>query len=120
MTAILHISSGAIVVGVSIPLVAAPAALIGYVGPGAGLSMLGALMSVVCVIVLALLGPILYPLFAIRSWLRRRKERLALCMTGFTAQSDESGETMAGSDSITQQPVVPSSTYPSESTSTSL
>ncbi len=48
--------------------------LLGYVGPGAGLSMLGALLAVACVVFLALLGPILYPIRLVRSWLRKRRE----------------------------------------------
>lgn len=49
------------------------AALLGYVGPGAGLSMLGALFAVICVILLALLGPILFPIRMYLSWRRRRR-----------------------------------------------
>ena len=43
-----------------------------YVGPGAGLSMMGALLAVVCVIVLALIGPILYPIRLLRRWAKSR------------------------------------------------
>lgn len=43
-----------------------------YIGPGAGLSMLGALLAVACVIVLALVSPILYLFSLGRSWLRKR------------------------------------------------
>jgi len=53
------------------------AGLLGYVGPGAGLSMLGALFAVACVFLLALLGPILYPIHLLRSWLRKRREQTA-------------------------------------------
>lgn len=53
-----------------------------YVGPGAGLSMLGALAAVSCVVALALLGPILYPLRAIRSMYRRRREQRAALAAG--------------------------------------
>ena len=49
--------------------------LAGYVGPGAGLGMLGALFAVACVILLALLGPILYPIRAFLAWRRRCRER---------------------------------------------
>ncbi|MFN7877532.1 MAG: hypothetical protein ACK5PB_19585 [Pirellula sp.] len=43
-----------------------------YVGPGAGLSMIGALLAVVCVIGLALIGPILYPIRMFRRWAKSR------------------------------------------------
>lgn len=43
-----------------------------YVGPGAGLSMIGALLAVVCVIGLALIGPILYPIRLFRRWAKSR------------------------------------------------
>ena len=46
--------------------------VLAYVGPGAGLGMLGALAAVVGVLILGLLGPILYPLRAI---LRKRRAR---------------------------------------------
>ncbi len=42
--------------------------LLAYVGPGAGLSMLGALFAVVTVLVLAVLAPLLYPI----RWVWRR------------------------------------------------
>ena len=47
----------------------------GYIGPGAGLSMLPALFAVACVVLLALLGPILYPIYLFRVWRRARRER---------------------------------------------
>ncbi len=47
-------------------------AFLAYVGPGAGLTMLGALGAVICVILLALVAPILYPVMAIRAWLKSR------------------------------------------------
>ena len=49
--------------------------LVGYVGPGAGLSMMGALIAVTCVVLLAVLGPILYPIRLVRSMLRKRREQ---------------------------------------------
>lgn len=52
--------------------------LIGYMGPGAGLSMLGALFAVACVLFIAILAPILYPIRALRAWHRRRRERQEL------------------------------------------
>ncbi len=62
------------------PILATPSgsfSLLGYVGPGAGLSMMGALLAVTCVILLALLAPLLYPIRLVRSLLRKRRERLA-------------------------------------------
>lgn len=47
-------------------------ALLAYVGPGAGLTMLGALVAVGGIILLAILAPLLYPLRAIRGWIRQR------------------------------------------------
>jgi len=47
---------------------------VGYVGPGAGLGMIGALLAVLCVIFLGLLGPVLYPIRLIRRRLKRRRE----------------------------------------------
>lgn len=57
---------------------AGAAGLPAYVGPGAGLSMLGALFSVACVILLALLGAVLYPVRLVRTWFRKRRERILL------------------------------------------
>lgn len=45
-----------------------------YVGPGAGLSMIGALLAVVCVIFLALIGPVLYPIRLFRRWAKSRSK----------------------------------------------
>ena len=50
---------------------------IAYVGPGAGLSMIGALLAVACVIGLALIGPILYPIRMLRRWSQSRRSRPA-------------------------------------------
>ena len=64
------------VVGVAGFLTAAPAVagemLFAYIGPGAGLGMLGALFAVLAFVVLALLGPILYPIRLIRRRMRQR------------------------------------------------
>ena len=48
--------------------------LLGYVGPGAGLTMIGALLAVIAVIFVGLLGPILYPIRMFRRWYCRRNE----------------------------------------------
>jgi hypothetical protein len=47
---------------------------LGYIGPGAGLSMMSALAAVIAVVGLGLLGPLLYPIFLVRDWLRARKD----------------------------------------------
>lgn len=49
--------------------------LFAYVGPGAGLTMLGALAVVLGVLLLAILAPLLYPIHVARAWLRRRHAR---------------------------------------------
>lgn len=46
---------------------------LGYVGPGAGLSMMGALLAVGLVMSVAIIAPILYPIRVVRSWLRNRR-----------------------------------------------
>ncbi len=48
------------------------AAPVAYVGPGAGLSMLGALAAVIGVVGLGLLGPLLYPLVLLKRWYHQR------------------------------------------------
>jgi hypothetical protein len=58
--------------------VAVASRVLGYVGPGAGLSMLGALLAVVCVVLIALLAPLLYPIRWLRTLLWQRRERLAV------------------------------------------
>lgn len=50
---------------------------LGYVGPGAGLSMIGALLAVLAILALALIGPILYPIKLLRAWLKQRRMRLS-------------------------------------------
>lgn len=44
-----------------------------YVGPGAGLTMLGALALVLGILLLAILAPILIPLRMARDWFRKRR-----------------------------------------------
>jgi sorbitol-specific phosphotransferase system component IIC len=51
--------------------VAIPASAFAYVGPGAGLTMLGALLGVLAAIVLAITGVLLWP---IRAMLARRRQ----------------------------------------------
>lgn len=49
---------------------------LGYVGPGAGLGMLGALLAVVSLILLGLLAPFVYSVRLLRKWLRSRKDHV--------------------------------------------
>ena len=46
-----------------------------YVGPGAGLTMLGALLAVACVLLLAVLSPLFYLFQIVRWWLRSRPRK---------------------------------------------
>lgn len=57
----------------SAPRAAWASAPLAYVGPGAGLSMLGALAAVMGVIGLGLLGPLLYPVVLLKRWYHRRQ-----------------------------------------------
>jgi len=43
-----------------------------YVGPGAGLGMLGSLLALVAAILIGLLGLLLYPIMLLRKTLRKR------------------------------------------------
>ncbi len=57
-------------------------ALLGYVGPGAGLGFLGSLLAVVAVVAVGLLGLVIYPLKRVLAWYSRfrsplREPRLA-------------------------------------------
>ena len=56
----------------SLPVEAAD--VLGYVGPGSGLTMLGALLAVFGIVAMGMLGLILYPIRAIRRWHRRRSQ----------------------------------------------
>lgn len=49
---------------------------LGYVGPGAGLGMLGALLAVVGLILLGLLAPFVYSVRLLRKWLHLPKDHL--------------------------------------------
>jgi hypothetical protein len=46
--------------------------LLGYVGPGAGLGLIGSLLAIVAVIGVGLLGLVLYPLKLVMTWHRER------------------------------------------------
>jgi len=52
------------------------AVVIAYIGPGAGLSMMGSLIGVGCVVLLALLGPLLYSFRVVYNMIRRRQRKL--------------------------------------------
>jgi hypothetical protein len=65
---ILALAAGVLVAGL-------PHAAAAYVGPGAGISMLGALWAVIVAIVLALGGLLIWP---IRMMMRRRKRSAAV------------------------------------------
>jgi hypothetical protein len=65
---ILALAAGMLVAGL-------PHAAAAYVGPGAGISMLGALWAVIVAIVLALGGLLIWP---IRMMMRRRKRSAAV------------------------------------------
>jgi hypothetical protein len=46
-----------------------------YVGPGAGLTMIGALLAVICVILMAVLAPVIYCVRTFRLWWQARRLR---------------------------------------------
>jgi hypothetical protein len=46
--------------------------LLGYVGPGAGLGLMGSLLAVVTVIAIGALGLILFPLKLAMAWIRKK------------------------------------------------
>lgn len=61
----------------------------GYVGPGAGLTMLGALLAVLFMFLLALLAPCLYLVRLVRSMLGGRRARCTVCADA--SSPDEAG-----------------------------
>ena len=65
-------------------LIFLPTSGFGYVGPGAGITFLGALWAVSAAVILALIGLLLWP---IRVLLRRKKQRTA------SAEEQETGST---------------------------
>lgn len=73
--------------------------LIGYMGPGAGLSMLGALLAVACVLFIAILAPILYPIRAFRAWRRRCREQHSL-LAAANVSSDERARLATAADHL--------------------
>ena len=66
--------SRAVLVGLAICVLMAPSGAQAYVGPGAGLSMIGSLIAVVGALVLAILGLVLFPL---RLVMKRRRTMAA-------------------------------------------
>lgn len=65
------------IIGISPVLHAAmitPAPPVAYVGPGAGLGAIGALLAVVSAIVIGVAGLVLYPLQVLRNWLRGHRK----------------------------------------------
>ncbi len=69
---VLILAAWMLVAILSVP--AQAAGLFAYVGPGAGLGMISALIAVVAVIILGLLGPILYPIRLFLNWYRQRNQ----------------------------------------------
>ena len=60
--------------GLIVCVLMAPSAALAYVGPGAGLSMLGSLVAVVGALIIAVLGLVLFPL---RLVMKRRRRAVA-------------------------------------------
>jgi hypothetical protein len=50
--------------------------VLAYVGPGAGLTMLGALAAVASVLAFAVLGPLVYGVHVLKAFVRQRNEKL--------------------------------------------
>lgn len=60
-------ASGALLFCTLLGSMAIPEAAVAYVGPGAGLTMLGALLGVIFAIVLAIGGVLMWPIRAMRA-----------------------------------------------------
>lgn len=71
------LGTAALLLVAMLALPAQAAGLLSYVGPGAGLSMLGALLAVAGIVALGLLGLILYPIRLIRRWCRQRRQSVS-------------------------------------------
>jgi len=52
-----------------------PDAAFAYLGPGAGLGMVGTLISVVVAILVAILGVVLYPIRLYRKWRKNKQSQ---------------------------------------------
>ncbi len=59
----------------SISFAAIPASALAYVGPGAGLSIIGSVLALLAAVIVAIFGFLFFP---IRRMLRKRKQRAAL------------------------------------------
>jgi hypothetical protein len=69
--------SGGMIIGIPSVLHAAmitQAPPLAYVGPGAGLGAIGALLAVLSAIVIGVAGLVLYPLQVLRNWLRGNRK----------------------------------------------
>ena len=64
-------------------------ATVGYVGPGAGLTMLSALLAVILVLLFALLAPFLYVVRMVRAMLSGSRTKRNVCLE--TQIGDDSG-----------------------------
>jgi len=63
-------------VAFAIPLAASDfseVSVLAYVGPGAGLGMIGSLLAVLAAVVIGVIGLVLYPITLIRKMLRKQK-----------------------------------------------
>ena len=85
--------------GTSLTVIASLAALwsaaaTAYIGPGAGITVLGALWGVIVAIVLTIGAVVLWPF---RVLLRRRRKRSANSADAMTAETREAEENKAGS-----------------------
>jgi len=63
------------------------ALMFAYVGPGAGLGMIGSLLAVLAAILIALLGVVLYPLMLLRNLFKRRSQSAPTSSTTATTES---------------------------------
>ena len=75
----------ALVTGLAV--VGLPHAAAAYVGPGAGLTMLGALWAVIAAVVFALAGLVIWPVRA----MRRRRRELASAKAGAASGDGDAG-----------------------------
>ena len=75
--------SRAVLVGLAICVLMAPSVAQAYVGPGAGLSMVGSLVAVVGALIFAILGLVLFPL---RLMMKRRRTAAAAGNDGAAAE----------------------------------
>ena len=69
----------------AITILLAPSAALAYVGPGAGLSMIGSLLAVVGAVLLALVGLVLFP---VRLLVKRRRAATVTAATHVDTAAD--------------------------------